>query len=48
MITEVSVVDLFAGAGGFSVAAVIAGANLRLSVDIDDVCISTLKILSMK
>jgi DNA (cytosine-5)-methyltransferase 1 len=37
------VIDLFAGAGGFGVAAGLAGASLRLSVEIDPVACVTLK-----
>lgn len=37
------VIDLFAGAGGFGVAAELAGADLRLSVEIDPVACVTLK-----
>jgi DNA (cytosine-5)-methyltransferase 1 len=37
------VIDLFAGAGGFGVAAGLAGADLRLSVEIDPIACVTLK-----
>lgn len=37
------VIDLFAGAGGFGVAAELAGADVRLSVEIDPVACVTLK-----
>lgn len=37
------VIDLFAGAGGFGVAAALAGASVRLSVEIDPVACVTLK-----
>jgi DNA (cytosine-5)-methyltransferase 1 len=37
------VIDLFAGAGGFGIAAQGAGADLRLSVELDPVAVGTLK-----
>jgi DNA (cytosine-5)-methyltransferase 1 len=40
--SHVAVVDLFAGAGGFGVAAEMAGADLRLSVEWDAMCCFTL------
>jgi DNA (cytosine-5)-methyltransferase 1 len=44
----VRVVDLFAGAGGFGVAAGLAGAELKLSVEIDETCCRTLLANSAK
>jgi DNA (cytosine-5)-methyltransferase 1 len=39
----VAIIDLFAGAGGFSVAARLAGGDVRLSVELDAVCCRTLE-----
>jgi len=41
--TRISVIDLFAGAGGLSLGAVAAGADVRLSVDIDEDSCRTLE-----
>ncbi len=41
--TNIAIIDLFAGAGGFGVASELAGASLRLSVEIDPVACITLK-----
>lgn len=43
LMTGFSVIDLFAGAGGFGIAAEAAGLDLRLSVEIDSVACTTLK-----
>ena len=40
----IPVVDLFAGAGGFGIAARIAGAELRLSVELDESACETLRL----
>lgn len=40
---KVAVVDLFAGAGGFTVAAQESGADVRLSVELDRTCCETLR-----
>jgi len=39
----ISIIDLFAGAGGFAVASRLAGADVRLSVEIDPICCDTLR-----
>jgi len=39
----ISIVDLFAGAGGFATASHLAGAEVRLSVEIDKICFETLQ-----
>lgn len=41
---NVTVIDLFSGAGGFSVAAAKAGADVALSIEIDPTCCETLRI----
>jgi DNA (cytosine-5)-methyltransferase 1 len=38
----IAVIDLFAGAGGFSVAASLAGHSVPLSVEMDEVCCTTI------
>ena len=42
MASKVPIIDLFAGAGGIGVGAVLAGGDLRLSVEMDGVCCKTL------
>lgn len=42
MSTRIPIIDLFAGAGGIGVGAVLAGGDLRLSVEMDEVCCETL------
>lgn len=40
---QVAVIDLFAGSGGLSVGAELAGGDVRVSVEIDPICCDTLK-----
>lgn len=42
MASQIPVIDLFAGAGGFASASLMAGCDVRLSVEIDKVCCDTL------
>lgn len=42
MASKIPVIDLFAGAGGFASASLMAGCDVRLSVEIDKVCCDTL------